>query len=198
MQNVTGAVQELAQLQGMNNINLTGEHLDGVIGFTLLGQFRLHIDLSKSHLVFTPTGWQPQIQSLDTLPAAQRNALQSGADKSQQQMRDLAKMAGSFLSPAQDVTTTRRPFFGIVFASGSTAASIASVVQQAPAWSAGLKAGDQIVRVWYPGKPPINVASASDAIAALNRASSSNGVVVVVMRDGVRKKYTILPNLGGF
>ncbi len=198
MRNVTGAVQELAQLQGMNNINLTGEHLDGVIGFTLLAQFRLHIDLSRSHLIFTPTGWMPHIQTLDSLPAAQRNTLQAGADKSQQQMRDLAKMAGSFLSPAQNVTTTRRPFYGIQFSNSGQPASIASVIHAAPAWSAGLQPGDQIVRVWFPGKPPINITSTMAAIAALNRATNSAGVVVVVLRDGLRKKFTVVPNLGGF
>ncbi len=198
MQNITGAVQELAQLQGMNNINITGEHLDGVIGFTLLAQFRLHIDLSRSHLVFTPTGWQPHIQTLDSLPTSERSAIQSGADKSQKQMQDLAKMAGSLISPAQNVATNRRPFFGIQFEVGAHPAAVATVVTGAPAWNAGIRAGDQVIRVWYPGRSPIDVTNAIQAASALNLADSTKGVVLVVLRGSTRRKFTVVPDAGGF
>ena len=47
------------QIEGMNAIGASDVELDGLLGYGVLARFRMQIDLSKDHMIWTPVNYVP-------------------------------------------------------------------------------------------------------------------------------------------
>src|SRR5947209_3986763 len=57
---VKARVEDPFQLVGMNALGLPGATIDGILGFTILGRFRLEIDLTEDRMTWTRLDYTPR------------------------------------------------------------------------------------------------------------------------------------------
>ncbi len=195
LQNQMARVVSLAQLAGMNNLNLSGEHLDGVMGFTLLSQFQITLDLSHRHMLWKQVQYHPMLQ----IPGGtgRELMLQKQEDQTQKQMRGMIKMAVSMLGGGKSQPAARRPLYGFLLAGEGKTVVVKRVLSGGPASLCGIEPGDRLIRLVMPGRRFTNVHSLPQALKDLNSAASSAGVVLVFMRGAKRIKTTLTPQTGG-
>ncbi len=60
LSNIKARVEDPFQLVGMNALGLPGTTIDGILGFTVLGRFRLEIDLTRDRMTWTRLDYVPR------------------------------------------------------------------------------------------------------------------------------------------
>src|SRR5438270_6748371 len=60
LRDVQARVEDPFQLVGMNALGLPGASIDGILGFTILGRFRLEIDLTEDRMTWTRLDYTPR------------------------------------------------------------------------------------------------------------------------------------------
>lgn len=174
-------IQEPAQLTGMNSMGLGGLHLDGVMGFTLLSQFRMELDLNKTSMIWTQVAEEPRLRSFSELSG------RAPPPSSDAAIGDIAKMLTMIKKQPRE--TTIRGFFGIELTDAKTGVHIKTVLAKSPAESAGLKAADEVTQITVTGKEPQKIANNMESITLLNGVAPGESVLFTIIREG--KKYSL-------
>lgn len=176
-----GRVEDPFQLAGMNSLGLAGAELHGVIGYSLLAQFRLEFDFTKDKLRWT---------ALDFKPAAPQG-LDGQAMSEMDVVSGLMKVLGSLLGKKSEPDIVLRGFLGIGLEEAKNTLRIQSVLAGSPAALAGLRPGDCIQR--FQGKPV-------RSLAELNRLAvklvANEVVPLTIMRDGQTETIQIKAGKG--
>src|SRR5262249_10954089 len=98
------------QLDGMNGLGLAGLEIHGMIGYSVLSQYRMEIDFMRDKMVWTPLDYKLEVNF--------NNRARGGAPGGLEMLGSLMKGAGAFLGrrPAPEITL--RGFFGMTLANG--------------------------------------------------------------------------------
>ncbi len=149
---INARVEDIFQLVGMNALGLPGKTIDGILGFTILARFRLEIDPTQDRMTWT---------RLDAEPREPRVARRGRGDdarapagvQAMNMLGPLAKGLALFMGKQPEEEQHPRGFLGLEWDTTSKAKSgqsrprVLRVLDGSPAATAGLKAGDQILRI---------------------------------------------------
>ena len=175
-----GRIEDLVQIDGMNSMGVAGVELHGVIGYTVLAQFRVEYDLTSDRLVFEPLAYDP--------PPLLPLGVKGGGDI--QTMGPLVKMMVAMLGLKPNFDTVPRGFTGIEYAATKDGkVSITAVLLGSPAEKAGLKAGDIITSV-----KTVSIDAEKDLARALAKAGIGTKWRFTITRGG--KEEEIVVELG--
>lgn len=184
LEKVKGRIEDPFQLIGMNKMNLMGVQLDGLIGYTVLAQYRIQFDFTKPHLVWTKLDWEP------ALPKGMME--QKGKVPTEvAAMSTLVQLAAMFVGRRPDPEIIRRGFLGVELADeagelGGKSVHIKGVLPGSPAAEAGLQKGDRLTRFQ---DQPVQTIADVQKLAAQQPAGKS--IRVEVLRDGKKIEATI-------
>lgn len=128
-------VEDLFQMQGMNSMGLAGMELHGVIGYTLLAQYRMEIDFTRDKMTWTKLDYEIP-------PLAKLKADKGGIDM----MANLVKFLSGMLGKQMPPVVKTRGFLGFSADQTGEAVVVQGVLKDSPADKAGLRVGDRIVR----------------------------------------------------
>jgi hypothetical protein len=127
------------QLEGMNSMGLAGVELHGIIGYTVLAQYRLEFDFTRDKMRWTRLDFTPAMP----LPSGVSKGDMSGLEA----MAGLMKFASFLMGPRPKTEIAPRGFLGVELLELEGAVTIRGVLPASPADKAGLKAGDRVSRV---------------------------------------------------
>jgi hypothetical protein len=127
------------QLDGMNGLGLAGLEIHGMIGYSILSQFRMEIDFTRDKMVWTPLDYKLEVDF--------RQRGRGGAPGGLEMLGSLMKGAGSLLGRRSAPEITLRGFFGMTLVNGKESPVVESVLEKGPAGAAGLKKGDVITHI---------------------------------------------------
>jgi hypothetical protein len=133
-----GRIETIFQLKGMNGMGLGGCELHGVIGYSILAQFRIELDLTRDKMTWTRLDWKPKA------PAGLRE--KGGGMGGLDLMGSIMQMLGSLLGRKAEPDVVLRGYLGVAVAEDDGVTVVRSVVQNSPADVGGLKTGDRIVK----------------------------------------------------
>jgi hypothetical protein len=147
---VTARVEDIFQIRGMNSLDLAGVRIDGVLGYNVLARFRMEFDLSQTAMTWTPLDFEPPLPMMLGGGASTPKELEAAGG--------LMQMFGAFRG-GPPPKPTPRGFIGIELAAGDGSdkqVEIKAVLADSPAATAGLRAGDVVVK--FAGKPVSTIA----------------------------------------
>lgn len=173
------------QLTGMNALGMAGVELHGIIGFTVLAQYRIEYDLTKTKMKWThlPNFKPPAPGRLEIKGGKNPTA---GMDMLAGVMQFLGAFSGMGVREPQP-----RGFFGIGLAESKKGVRVTTVLPDSPAAKAGLKRGDVIREVG--GK---SVATMADVHKRTARVSPGKSVAMMIERGTESKEITITAGEG--
>ncbi len=163
LSNVKARVEDPYQLVGMNALGLPGATIDGILGFTILGRYRLEIDLTRDRMTWTRLDSEPREPPVPRTRPGDKVEAPLGV-QAMNALGPLAK-ALSFLTGKQPPEQIHlRGFLGIEWsapgegghpgdggaaakAAASSGLRIRRVLAGSPADEAGLRADDLVVRI---------------------------------------------------
>jgi len=126
------------QIEGMNSMGLAGAELHGIIGYTVLAQYRLEFDFTRDKMRWTRLDFKPP----PPLPVGAK-----GAAAGIEGMAGLMKLASFLLGSKAKTEPTPRGFLGVQLLELEGAVTIQSVLPRGPADLAGIKPGDRVSRI---------------------------------------------------
>jgi membrane-associated protease RseP (regulator of RpoE activity) len=135
---VRSRVETPFQLEGMNSMGLAGAELHGIIGYTVLAQYRLEFDFTKDKMRWT---------RLEFTPPAPQPIRGKGGAAGIEAMAGLMKVVSFLLGSRGFPELTPRGFLGLQLTELEGAVTIGGVLPGGPAEQAGIKAGDRVSRV---------------------------------------------------
>jgi hypothetical protein len=149
---VKARVEDIFQLVGMNALGLPGKSIDGILGFTILARFRLEIDPTQDRMTWTRLDAEPREPPV---PARGRgdDARAPAGVQAMNMLGPLAKGLAFFMGKQPEEEHHPRGFLGLEWDSagsmkpGQSGLRVRHVLDGSPAAKAGLKAGDQVLRV---------------------------------------------------
>lgn len=139
---VKARIETPFQLKGINGLTLAGMELHGLIGYSVLAKYEIHLDAKKDYMTWTPLDWMP--------PEPQGFG---GTGKKNSQGASL-EFLGSFMQGLGGLSGTKagqpskiRGFTGLVLEQQNEKVVIASVFLESPAALAGIQKGDELIKV---------------------------------------------------
>ncbi len=144
--------------------------LDGILGFTFFGRYRLTIDYEKKTLTFTPTDYQP------------KNIME-------QMMKKLMARTGP--NKAKPSVIAPEVWLGLQVATAEEGVRITHVHASGPAEKAGFRKEDLLLRIdgsWTD--------SVADTHQILTRLRADEPVTAVLIREGKKISVPITPVSG--
>jgi hypothetical protein len=156
------------QLEGMNGMGLAGVEIHGLIGYSVLAQYRMEIDFTRDKMVWTPLNYKLEIE-LDR----RGKAVPGGLDM----LGSMLKGVGSFLGRKAAPDLVLRGFFGLTLEEGEESPLVAGVLEKGPAGLAGVKKGDILTHV--NGRSVNNIA---DVLRLIRHQPAGNTVKLTVTR----------------
>jgi predicted aspartyl protease len=148
LKHVQCVVETPYQIEGMNAMGASGVDLDGLMGYSVLARFRLQIDLSKDHMLWTPVNFNPPPLNAGRAPRNERPQTDE-TDKKEanlESMGGLMKVLGPLVKP-KDYPSKYRGFVGIELAESDGKVSVTKVLGGSPADKAGIEPGDVLESV---------------------------------------------------
>ena len=186
-------IADPSQLVGMNSLGLNDTRIEGVLGYSLLARFRIHLDLTQPRMLWTalkytppPPGFGPEEGGKPVEPSANYVA-----------MENMNKSLAGMLPKRAEIQTVTRGFFGIEFTEGAEQLTIKAVLPASPAAEAGLKAGDVITQAALGEKEPQKLAQPSDALRLLGTVGPGESVVFTLLRGKETKTLTVKAGKAG-
>ena len=174
LKHVQCLVETPYQIEGMNAIGASGVELDGLLGYAVLARFRMQIDLSRDHMIWTPVDFSPPpIGSARTTASREPNDPQEDRLES---MGGLLKILGPLVKPAV-LESKHRGVIGIELAESDGGVWIQHVLGDSPADRAGILNGDHLVSVNHK-----SIKTVTDAQNAMGTTFTGQKASVVVQR----------------
>jgi hypothetical protein len=174
--NVKARVEDPFQLVGMNALGLPGSSIDGILGFTILARFRLEIDPTRDRMTWTRLAFEPPDPPVPR--AADGGAGQPPVElQAMTILGPLAKGLAFLIGKQPEEERHPRGFLGLEWSAGDgadraggsgprpRALRVRRVLEGSPAARAGLRPGDEILRI--EGKPASDPAAARSALASI-------------------------------
>lgn len=182
LRDIEGRVEDPFQLVGMNALGLPGTSIDGILGYTILARFRLELDPTRDRMTWTRLDFEPKgppvPRGADAAKAKAKAKAGSVAEyQAMQALGPIMKLMAIFIGkqPADEVSP--RGALGMLLDSKSDHVVISGLVEGSPAAEAGLRAGDELVRL--NDRKVSDLASAHRAVA---RIRPGDRVAVTVRR----------------
>ncbi len=139
---VKARIETPFQLKGMNGMGLAGMELHGMIGYSILAQYEIKLDLKKDHMIWTPLHWTPP----------EPKGFGGGGKKNSQGAT--LELVGSFMQGLGSLTGGKaaltpkvQGFSGLALEQNEGKVVVSSVFTGSPAAKAGLMPGDEIKRI---------------------------------------------------
>jgi PDZ domain/Aspartyl protease len=181
LKNASARVENPFQLEGMNGLGLAGAELHGIIGYTVLAQFRLEFDFTRTKMNWTALDFKPPApEGLGGAAPAGMNALGS-----------IMKIVGGLLGRQANQAVTLRGFWGLALDDSPDGVVVKAVLSDGPAAKAGLKQGDRIVKV---DDAKVEKVDALHKLAV--KIPSDQAVKVTVVRAGENKTISLRTGKG--
>ncbi len=127
------------QLEGMNAMNFAGVELHGVVGFTLLAQYRMEFDFSSSKMKWTRLNFNP--------PPPKPIKIKGGAPASLNAMGTVMKVLSFLVGKKESPREVPQGFLGVEIEEKNGTVEVVQVFADSPAEKAGLQKGDVILKV---------------------------------------------------
>jgi hypothetical protein len=163
------------QIEGMNAIGASGVDLDGMLGYAVLARFRLQIDLSKDHMIWTPVDFVPPPYSSARTTASREPT--DAKEANLESMGGLLKVLGPMIKPAV-IAPKYRGVIGSELTEDGGAVTVQRVLGDSPADKAGILPGDKIVSVNRSAVKTISDAQKAMAATLVGQAAN-----LVIQRD---------------
>ncbi len=149
---IKARVEDIFQLVGMNALGLPGKSIDGILGFTILARFRLEIDPTQDRMTWTRLDAEPREPPI---PARRRgdDARAPSGVQAMNMLGPLAKGLAFFMGKQPEEEQHPRGFLGLEWDDAVAKKAelsglrVRRVLDRSPAARAGLKAGDQVLRI---------------------------------------------------
>jgi len=138
LEKVKCRVETPFQLEGMNGMGLAGVELHGILGYTVLANFRMEFDFTKDAMRWTPLDWKP--------PPPQGIG-GKGGQGGLEILGTIMKFLGPLMGLQQAGPPERRGFLGVELADKEGAVMVSKVLADSPAAGSGLQAGDRLQEV---------------------------------------------------
>ena len=181
LSNVKARVEDPFQLVGMNALGLPGATIDGILGFTILGRFRLEIDLTDDRMTWTRLDYTPREPPVPRTRAGEKAEAPLGV-RAMSALGPLAKGMAFLMGKQPEEQLHLRGFLGVEWTvpapEGPAGLRVRRVLDGSPAARAGLKANDEVVRI---NDKAIDCLKAARAALADVRAGDS---VTLLVRRG--------------
>jgi membrane-associated protease RseP (regulator of RpoE activity) len=168
-------VEEPFQLVGINKMNAAGIKYHGVMGYSVLAQYKIEYDFTQPHLKWTLLEWKVP-------PPAVMGSLSAGASANMKAMIGLSSFATALMPKKIDPTLVYRGLVGIELAEKDGKLVITKVLPNTPAALAELKEEDQITSC---NEKPVK--TTNDLQKVLGNVSSEQEVSLDISRDGKEK-----------
>lgn len=162
------------QIRGMNGIGLAGIELHGLIGYDILAQFKINLDISKSQMTWERNGFQPKLPLGGAGKSAPSNLESLGA---------LMKAVGALVK----ATPPRQVFIGnlgLIFEEKNSKVHVQAVIPGSKAQKALIQPNDILAKCQ--GRP---INHAPDIQEALAKSIPSEFISLELLRNG---KMTLL------
>ncbi len=168
-------VEEPFQLVGINKMNAAGIKYHGVMGYSVLAQYKIEYDFTQPHLKWTLLDWK--------VPApAMLGSVSAGASANMKAMIGLSSFATALMPKKIDPTLVYRGLVGIELADKDGKLVITKVLPNTPAALAGLKVDDQITSC---NEKPVK--TVTDLQKVLGNVGSEQEVSMDINREGNEK-----------
>jgi peroxiredoxin/mono/diheme cytochrome c family protein len=138
LEKVKCRVETPFQLEGMNGMGLAGVELHGILGYTVLANFRMEFDFTKDAMRWTPLDWKP--------PPPQGIG-GKGGQGGLEILGTIMKFLGPLMGLQQAGPPERRGFLGVELADKEGAVMVSKVLADSPAAGSGLQAGDRLQEI---------------------------------------------------
>ena len=132
-------IEDPFQLTGMNKMNLPGIRYDGILGYTILAQFRIQFDFTDTHLAWTKLDWKPP------LPMGLAD-LGGKAPPELAGMGVMVSLVAGLMGRRPDPELVFRGLIGIELQEQEKGIRIKKVLPESPAAEAGLRDGDRLTK----------------------------------------------------
>ena len=165
LKKVQCVVETPYQIEGMNAMGASGVELDGLMGYSILARFRLQIDLSKDHMIWTPVNYIPPALPSLRGPRPDAASAQNPEDKREanlESMGTVMKILGPMVKP-KEIPSKFRGFVGVELSAEGDKVTVARVLGGSPAEKAGIEAGDVLESL--NGNPIHTVTAAQSAMS---------------------------------
>ncbi|MCZ2341761.1 MAG: PDZ domain-containing protein [Bacteroidales bacterium] len=176
---VTGCVEDLFQLEGMNGLGLAGAELHGVIGYNVLARYRITYDFTQDKLTWVPLRFEP--------PPLRR--IGKGGQGGLEVLGPVMKTLASLMGVKPNFETRPRGSLGITIDETSAGVVVTSILPGSPAAQGGLQIGDTITEV-----AEHRVRNYAALLQSFSQQSPGERVTLQILRD--RKPVTITVTLG--
>jgi hypothetical protein len=175
-----GLAHDMFQLKGMNAMGIAGVELHGVIGYTILAQFKIQYDFTADKLVWTPLKdfVPPKMQGLGKKVGGNEGGLAM--------IGDIMKFLAPLLGMKPNFELKPRGFVGMELEEKKSEVFVKSVIKDGPAAKAGIQAGDQIVAT-----KKFDVDSIEDILKAAAKLSEGEKFELKIKHNGEKKNVVI-------
>jgi hypothetical protein len=163
------------QLEGMNGMGMAGLEIHGLVGYSILAQYRMEIDFTRDKMTWTVLDYKPAVP----LGMGGKGGGQGGLEVFGQVM----KVLGRFLGRRAVPEVTLRGFSGMTLADGDEYPVVREVLEKGPAGQAGLRPGDVVMRVQDRG-----VTNVADVLRRSRRIRPGDRLSLTVKRGKETKK----------
>lgn len=168
-----GRIDTPFQLEGMNGMGLAGAEIHGLIGYNILAQYRMTIDLASDHMVWTRIAWTPD------RPIGFGDAGGRAAQGSLEFIGTMMKGLGGILGRKATPAVAGRGQAGLILRDEVEGPVVVAVFKGSPAETAGIKQGDRLRKV-----ADRTVTSSAEALDFASKHAAGKILPVLVERSG--------------
>ncbi len=147
LEGVQARVEDPFQLVGMNALGLPGASIDGILGFTILGRYRLQIDPTDDRMTWTRLDYTPPEPPAPRVQAGEKVEPPPGV-RALNALGPMAKAMGFLMGKQPEEKRLLRGSLGVEWAGAKPAGlRVVRVLDGSPAARAGLRADDQVIAI---------------------------------------------------
>lgn len=173
-------LEDVPQIEGMNALNAAGVELHGLMGYSVLAQFKIEYDLTRDKLTWTRLDHKVEMPE----------RMGKGTPASMEVMGTILKFAGMLMGRTTNEPVLTRGFLGVELADGEGIA-VKAVLPKSPAAEAGLKPGDRITE--FADK---RVSAVRDLYPLAAKVTDGKSVRLTIRRGDETKTITVKTGKG--